>query len=74
MANKTEAVSPPLQLAETRDAKEFEQLKREVEDIVELVDYLRQSNSFRDNLIRNEIATGALDLICGSLRQALGDL
>jgi hypothetical protein len=73
MANKTEAVSPPLQLAEARDATELELLKDDVERVVALVDHLRKS-SFRENLIRNEVANGALDMISGLLRMALNDL
>ena len=41
--------------------------------MVAMVDYLRKS-AFRDDLVRNEVANAALDMISGRLRMALGDL
>lgn len=76
MANKIEAKSTKhLQLAaEVNPGGSAWTLEDEVGDIAEMVDYFRQRAFRGENLIRSEVVDGALQMIYGRLKMAVGDL
>ncbi len=72
MANKIEAV-PAVETNPDGKGWTLETFKEDVEDIVEMVDYFRTKAFRGENLIRSEAVDGALQMISGRLRMALGD-